>query len=193
MVRWQRVHAIQLVVGIATLVLLSITGTTAIASAVTQDITGGTRTVNIADLTLPTLTYAHSAQTSTGSMILTADDSTGSNAGWNVTIQTTAFEWSIGASGAVSGTDIPAVNFSLTSAAAPVMTAGQAVDPSGGPRVPTVSPVGALDTARKTVQADLTFGNGTYNQTLGVSLAIPAHSAAGRYTGTLTLSIVSGP
>ena len=193
MLRWRRVQITQFVVGIATLVLLSVTGTTAIASAVTQEITGGTRTVNIADLALPTHTYAHSAQTSTGSITLTADDSTGSNAGWNVTIQTTAFVWSVGASGAVSGTDIPAANFSLTSAAAPVMTAGQAVDPSGGPRVPTVSPLGALDTARKIAQADLTFGNGTYDQALGVSLAIPAHSAAGRYTGTLTLSIGSGP
>ena len=193
MVRWKRVHAIQLVVGIATLVLLSITGTTAIASAVTQDITGGTRTVNIADLALPPSAYSHTAQTSTGSMTLTADDSTGSNAGWNVTIQTTAFVWSAGTGGATSGTNIPAANFSLTSAAAPVMTAGQAVDPSGGPRVPTVSPVGELDTARKTTQADLTFGNGTYDQNLGVSLTIPAHSAAGTYNGTLNVSIVSGP
>lgn len=180
-------------------IILAVAATAALAlpvgaaDSITQAVTAGARTASVANLALPSVAYSHSAQTSTGSMTLTADDSTGSNEGWNVTILTSAFVWSAGSGGASTGTDIPAANFSLTSAAAPTATAGQAVDATGGPKVPTVSPVGTLDTARKTVQANLTFGNGTYTQALGVSLSIPAQSAAGTYTGTLTTSITAAP
>ncbi len=163
----------------------------AAADVVTQAVTAGTRTASVANLTLTSKAYSHSAQTSTGTMTLTADDSTGSNLGWNVTVVSSAFVYS----GGNGGTNIPAANFSLTSAAAPVMTAGQAVDTLGvgGPKVPAISPVGTLDSARKTVQALVLFGNGTYTQALGVSLSIPAQSAAGTYTGTLTTTIAAAP
>ena len=161
------------------------------ADTVTQVLNGGTRTASVADLTMSAVNYSHSAQTNTGSMTLTADDSSGTGLGWNVTIQSSAFVYS----GANSGTNIPAANFSLTSAAAPTATAGQAVDVLGvgGPKVPAVSPVGTLDSARKTVQALPTFGQGTYTQALGVSLSIPAQSRAGTYTGTLTTTISAAP
>ena len=164
--------------------------TTAFAiDTVSQAVTAGTRTAIVADLSFASVAYAHTAQTSTGTMTLTADDSTGSGAGWNVTILSSAFVYS----GANSGTNIPAVNFSLSSAATPVMTAGQVVDVTGGPKVPTVSPVGTLDSARKTVQANANFGQGAYTQALGVSLLIPAQSRAGTYTGTLTTTIAAAP
>lgn len=161
------------------------------ADTITQTVTAGSRTASVANLALPSASYAHSAQTSTGTMTLTADDSTGSNLGWNVTIVSSAFVYS----GSNSGSNIPAANFSLTSAAEPTATAGQAVDVLGvgGPKVPTLSPVGTLDSARKTVQAMTMFGNGTYTQALGVSLSIPARSAAGTYTGTLTTTISAAP
>lgn len=161
----------------------------AAADQVTQVITAGARSASVANLALGGLSYSHSAQASTGTMTLTADDSTGSNLGWNVTILSSAFVYT----GINGGTDIPAANFSITSAAAPTRSAGQAVDATGGPRVPVISPVGTLDSARKTLQALVTFGNGTYTQALGVSLSIPADSAAGTYTGTLTTTISAGP
>lgn len=161
----------------------------AAADSVTQAVTAGTRSASVANLTLASVAYSHSDQTSPGSMTLTADDSTGSNLGWNVTILSSAFAYT----GGNSGINIPAANFTLTSAAAPTRTAGQAVDTLGGPNVPTISPVGTLDTARKTVQALVLYGNGTYSQALGVSLKIPAQSAAGTYTGTLTTSITAAP
>lgn len=159
------------------------------ADSVSQAVTAGTRTASVADLALTTKAYSHSAQTSTGSMTLTADDSTGSNAGWNVTIQSSAFVYT----GGNGGSNVAATGFALTSAAAPAMTAGQAVDVTGGPLVPSTSPVGTLDQPRKTVQATTTFGNGTYTQALGVALTIPAQSAAGTYTGTLTTTIAAAP
>jgi hypothetical protein len=159
------------------------------ANTVTQVITAGSRSASVANLTLGSLAYSHSAQTNTGTMTLTADDSTGSNLGWNVTIQSSDFVYS----GSASGSDIPAANFSLTSASAATRTAGQAVDATGGPKVPAISPVGTLDSARKVLQALVLFGNGTYTQSLGVSLDIPAQAAQGTYTGTLTTTISAAP
>jgi hypothetical protein len=173
----------------ATLLVGTVAGPAFAADTVTQAVTAGTRTASVANLTLGGVAYSHSTQANTGSMTLTADDSTGSGAGWNVTVLSSAFVYS----GANGGTNIAATNFSLSSAAGPVATAGQAVDVTAGPKVPTVSPVGTLDSARKTVQADAAFGQGTYTQALGVSLSIPAQSRAGTYTGTLTTTIASAP
>ena len=180
-------RALGIVLAVAATMVLPLSA--AAADSVTQAITAGTRTASVANLTLASVAYSHSAQTSTGSMTLTADDSTGSNLGWNVTILSSAFAYS----GASNGTAIPAANFTLTSAAAPATTAGQSVDTVGGPMVPLVSPVGTLDSARKTLQALVLFGNGTYTQAVGVSLGIPAQSAAGTYTGTLTTSMTAAP
>jgi hypothetical protein len=159
------------------------------ADSVTQSVAAGSLTASVANLSMAGVNYSHSAQTNTGSMTLTGDDSTGSGDGWNVTVLSSAFVYS----GVNGGTNIAATNFSLSSAAAPVSTAGQAVDATNGPKVPTISPVGALDTARKVVQANVDFGQGTYTQALGVSLNIPAQSRAGTYTGTLTTTIAAAP
>jgi hypothetical protein len=160
------------------------------ADTVTTTVDAGTQTASIANLALGTsghLTYSHGAQTPTGSMTLTADDSTGTGAGWNVTVQASDFVFSVG----THGTDIPAANFALTSAALPTMTAGQIVDVTGGPNAATTS--GTLEVARKVIAANATFGKGTYTQALGVSLLVPADSASGLYTGTLTTTLASGP
>jgi hypothetical protein len=180
---------VALSLGAGALLVGTIAGPAFAADTVTQAVNAGTRTASIANLTLTAVSYSHSAQTQTGSMTLTADDSTGSGAGWNVTVLSSAFVYS----GANSGTNIAASNFSLSSAAAPVATAGEAVDATNGPKVPTVSPVGTLDSARKTVQANAAYGEGTYTQALGVSLSIPAMSRAGTYTGTLTTTIAAAP
>ena len=125
-------------------------------------------------------------------MVLTADDSTGSGAGWNVTIQSSAFVWVGTANG---GIDIPATRFALTTAAAPVKVSGQAVSValSTGPQVPPTSPLGTLDTPRKVLVATAAYGAGTYTQDLGVTLTIPAMSRVGVYSGTLTTTITSAP
>jgi hypothetical protein len=144
---------------------------------------------SIADLALPGVTYSHVAQTNTGSMTLTAEDTSGSGAGWNVTVQSSAFTYS----GVNGGSSISASNFSITTAAAPVLVSGQAIDPTGGPKVPPTNSTGTLEVARKTLQAEAGFGQGTYTQALGVSLTIPAQSRAGTYTATLTVTIAAGP
>jgi hypothetical protein len=162
------------------------------ADTVTQVITGSGLTASVADLTLTSVAYQNAAHASTGSMVLTADDSTGSGAGWNVTVQSSDFIWVGTANG---GADIPAANFAITAAAVPTKIAGQAVSValSTGPQVPPTSPLGGLDTPRKTLVATAAYGAGTYSQALSVSLTIPAQSRVGTYTGTLTTTITSAP
>lgn len=159
------------------------------ADTVTITVNGGTRSASVADATLTAVNYSHSQQTQTGTLALTADDSTGTGAGWNVTIQSGAFVYS----GANNGTSIPAANFSITTANAPTAIAGQAVDATNGPKVPTTGATGTLDSARKVLQANAEYGLGTYTQNLDVSLTIPAQSRAGTYTATLTVTISAGP
>lgn len=145
-------------------------------------------TASVASLTLAPVTSSHVAQTSTGTMTLTVTDSLPS-LGWNVTILSSAFVYS----GSFGGTSIPAANFSITMAATPVRVLGQAIDPTGGPKVPSSGATGALDVARKTIQAELAFGVGTYTQVLGVSLVVPADSRAGTYTASLTVTAAAAP
>jgi WxL domain surface cell wall-binding len=168
---------------------LGLVAPTLASNTVTTTVAPGIRSASTADLSLGSVNYAHVDQTETGTMVLAADDSSGTNLGWNVTIQTSNFVYS----GLYAGTDIPAANFALTSAAAPTKVAGQGVTPPNGPQVPASSPVGTLDTARKVLTANAGFGKGTYTQALGVSLVVPADSVAGTYTGTLTVTITAGP
>jgi hypothetical protein len=173
--------------------LVSIVAVPVFASdTVTQAITGSGLTASVADLILPSVAYQNAAHNVTGTMVLTADDSTGSGAGWNVTIQSSALVWVGTANG---GIDIPASKLALSSAAAPTSIAGQAVSValSTGPQVPPTSPLGTLDTPRKVLVATAAYGAGTYTQSLGVTLTIPAQSRVGVYTGTLTTTITSAP
>jgi WxL domain surface cell wall-binding len=178
--------------GGAALLCAAISGPAFAANTVTQQITGSGLTASVADLTLVSVAYQNAAHDVTGTMVLTADDSTGSSAGWNVTVMSSDLVWVGTANG---GIDIPAVSFALTSAAAPTRIAGQAVSValSTGPQVPPTSPIGTLDSARKVLVATAAYGAGTYTQSLGVTLTIPAQSRVGTYTGTITTTITSAP
>lgn len=181
-----------LALGSSAMLLATAGGAALAANTVTQAITGSGLTASVADLTLLSVAYENAAHDVTGTMVLTVDDSTGSGAGWNVTIQASDFVWVGTANG---GTDIPASAFSLTSASAPTAIAGQAVSValSTGPQVPPTSPIGTLDSPRKTLVATAAYGAGTYSQDLGVTLTIPPQSRVGVYTGTLTTTITSAP
>ena len=178
--------------GASVLLVATVVGPALASDTVTQAITGSGLTASVDDLTLASVAYQNAAHDVTGTMTLTADDSTGSGAGWNVTIESSAFVWVGTANG---GIDIPAAKFALTSAAAPTKISGQAVSValSTGPQVPPTSPLGSLATPRKTLVATAAYGSGTYTQDLGVTLTIPAMSRVGTYTGTLTTTITSAP
>ena len=178
---------------LAALMALGVTGPAlADPSTVTQVLSAGSLSASATGLSLPTITATNYVQTPVGNMTLTADDSRGgpTGLGWSVSVQSSAFVYT----GAVGGTDIPADNFVLVTPAQPAMTAGQAVDGTGGPNVPPTLATGPLGTsARKVMTTTAAFGQGTYTQLLAVSLTVPASSKVGTYTGTLTTSISTTP
>ena len=136
--------------------MATVAGPAAAADTVVLAITGSGLTASVANLTFTSVGYQNAAHDVTGSMTLTADDSTGSGAGWNVTVQASDFVWVGTANG---GIDIPASKLAISSAAAPTSIAGQAVSValSTGPQVPPTSPLGTLDTPRKVLVATAAY------------------------------------
>ncbi|HET7399537.1 MAG TPA: hypothetical protein VFJ94_13550, partial [Intrasporangium sp.] len=136
-------------------------------------------------------------QNSTGTMTITADDSTGTGAGWNVTEQVSNLIYT----GSYTGTDIPAANLAITSVGAVTATAGQTVDNTGTDLSPTgpqsanktSGVTGTLETARTVFRAGVNYGLGTYTLPVNLNLEVPADSRVGTYTGTLTTTITSAP
>ena len=161
------------------------------ANTVTQAVTVGVLSASVGNLTLSSVVYSNSAQTTNGSMTLNADDSSGAAAGWHVTVQTSSFAYT----GSYAGTAIPAASFAVTGVSAPILVSGQAVNATAatGPEIPPLSPIGTLDVARSVISATAAYGTGTYTQAIAVSLTIPAGSKIGTYTGTLTTTISAGP
>jgi hypothetical protein len=155
---------------------------------------------SVANASFPAVAYSHTNQTTSTSLTLTATD-TGqcligcTNDGWNVTLLASAFAYS----GPNNGTAIPAANLTITNSRAPTRVSGQAIDATHGPRTTNVT--GALNVARKTMQADgptgalvkTYYGIGTYEQVIDVNLVVPGRSRAGSYTTTLTVTISAGP
>ena len=176
--------ALALVVG------LGFASSTLAVNTVSTTVVGGTRTASIADAFLGPVPYSHVDTPRSGSLLLTADDSSGTNAGWNVTVLAGAFNYT----GTFGGVAIPAANFTLTSAAAPGHSTGQGVSPAQGPKVPdTLLPPTTLDTPRKVLHSNPNHGRGTYTQALGVTLVVPADSVEGNYTSLLTVTIAAAP
>ncbi|MCC6790419.1 MAG: WxL domain-containing protein [Thermomicrobiales bacterium] len=189
-IHWSRRHWERAAAGLTALTLgVGLVGGAMAANTVNTKVVGGTRTASIADLSLGSIAYSHDDQKQSGTMSLTADDSSGTNAGWNVTVLASDFAYS----GDYAGEAIPSANFALTSAGDPTRIAGQGVSPKQGPMVPSTSPVGTLDVARKVVVAEKNHGKGTYGQELGVLLLVPADSVEGEYTSTITVTITAGP
>lgn len=160
----------------------------AVAGTVTQVIncpTTNSLAANIADMTLAPVSYSESAQESPGTMTITAAEAGCGGAGWNVTVQTSAWTRQDG------GSAIPANAFTLTQVANPAPVAGQGIDAIGGPK--PVNNVGTLNQPRKVLQANAGYGLGSYSQVLGVKLTIPATALPGTYKAVVTTTITTGP
>lgn len=186
----------RLVFGFGASVLLvgALAGPTLATDTVSVGITGGVLSASVANMVLPSAVYQNAAHDVTSTMTLTVDDSTNSNLGWGVTMQASAFVFTL-AGVPNAADDIPASAFSVTSAATPVTISGHASSNTAatGPEVATTFVAGSLDTARRTIEATAGYGQGTYTQVLGVTLRIPTMSPVGTYTGTLTETFVAAP
>jgi hypothetical protein len=173
----------------ALIVSLGVAAPTLADNTVTTTVIGGTRSAHTYDLNFGAVNYSHDDQTVSNTMVLWADDSSGTNLGWNVTIVASDFAYA----GPNGGLTIDNSNFAITGTGTVDKIKGQGVTPPHGPQVPATSPAGTLDTPRKVIFADPGHGKGTYEQAIAVSLLIPGTSVAGSYTSNLTVSISVGP
>jgi hypothetical protein len=114
----------------------------------------------------------------TSSFVVGVNDATGSKAGWNlqgvVTVLTDA------------GSDtIAAANHTISGVAISGVTGTAPTNSITPGQIPT--------TAAKIFNATANTGKGKSTETFSTALTIPADTAAGTYTATLTVTIVSGP
>lgn len=169
----------------ASLLALFIIGTLVMASTTVGAATS-TATLNAGSLTItaPPANFSYTG-TLTGDVLnlsssfaIGINDATGSKAGWNLQ----------GAIGVLTaGTDtIPAANHTIQSVAISGTTGTAPVNSIGYPlAIPT--------TAAKIFNSAATKGMGKSTETFTTQLAVPADAAAGTYTATFTVTIVSGP
>lgn len=132
-----------------------------------------------------------------GTTTTVVNDSTGSGAGWHVTLSATTF---------TAGTDtLPVgaltVNGNLTSATATTAPAATCAPnstctlPAGGTAVtyPLTITAGSSPTAYTLYSAGASSGMGTIDLATNYWMAIPANAKAGTYNSTLTFAVVSAP
>lgn len=149
------------------------------AATSTATLTGGTLAI-----TAPPANFSYTG-TLTGDVLnlpssfaVSVNDPTGTKAGWNL-------QATIGVLTNAGGDTIPAANHTIQSVAISGVTG----------TAPTNSvATGAIPTAGgKIFNAAANTGKGKSTETFTTQLAVPADAAAGSYTATMTVTIVSGP
>jgi hypothetical protein len=114
----------------------------------------------------------------TSSFALGITDATGSKAGWNI-------QASIGVLTNVANDTIAAANHTIT---------GVSVSGVKGTAPTNNIALGAIPTTTaKIYNATANTGMGQSTMTFATKLAVPADAAAGTYSATLTVTVVSGP
>jgi hypothetical protein len=173
-------------VAIATALLLA--STIASATADPPEFNGGTSVPTIGDFN-PVVLNGTDQLTSATITPFVITDTSGTLAGWNVTLQIPSFQngtggdCSVGATASIAGTNV--------TMDAPLVTSGDGTTSMTG-----VTSAGFSDfTAPRTIiDAAIGDGAGTYDVTPGiVRLVVPANSLVGSYCTQATITINSGP
>ncbi len=150
------------------------------AATSTATLTAGSLAITAAPLNF---SYPSTALTGdiinlTSSFVVGVNDATGSKAGWNlqgvITVLTDA-----------GSNTIPAVGHTISGVAISGVTGTAPTNGIATGQIPTV--------AAKIFNATANTGKGKSTETFSTALSVPADTAAGVYTATLTVSIVSGP
>lgn len=171
--------------GLAAMMAAAVVLPAAADPATSLDINAGTLSATGSPVTFSALDYSHSSQNTTGTESITVDDLTSSGAGWNVTVVASDL------TGPAGSTAIPASGLTITTAAD---ATADSTDPSADLTGITASGGGsALNAAVKVLSAAAGDGNGAYDQSLALSLAVPGNQLAGSYSGTITVSVNTGP
>jgi hypothetical protein len=113
-----------------------------------------------------------------GTLTVTALDTRGTAAGWNIVLSATNFTGSTGS--------IPVNRFSLSAG-----TVTTIAGPSSGQTTSALTPVST--TAAKVWSAAIGSGDGSYSLNVPASLVVPGGTLVGTYTSVVTVAITSGP
>jgi len=131
-----------------------------------------------------TLNGTNQTKTSTA-LTLSAADTRGTGAGWNVTITSTTFK---------AGAHTLSTSATTVTAVALSCPGGGCTNPTNSVGYPLTVPAGAVAPAAvKLFNAKAATGLGTFTLTPTFSIALPANTYAGSYSSTVTFSVVSGP
>ena len=160
----------------------------ALAETVGVTVVPGERAANTTDVVLPAVFADDEAWQTGGTVTLWANDSSGTGKGWTVTVQAGEFS----CTDCEIASSLPASSLSAFYTQPVQAVAGQEINPVSGPR-PGAGALGPLDVARPLMTADAGQGMGTYSETVGLLLNVPAYTMAGTYSTTLTVSITAAP
>jgi len=150
---------------------VAITAKHGATSTVSASITGGSLAW--------TRTYSFAPQAVTGA--LTYRVTASGCAGWNIQLSATAFTYA----GTSAGSPIASSNITVTP--------GVPNPGTGAPANVTPGTPGTLSGPLKVLSASENSGVGTYDQSLGIGVTVPAAARIGAYTSTITISAASGP
>lgn len=128
------------------------------------------------------LTYSHGSQQVTATTTLTADDLTGSGAGWHVTVDTGGLTGSNNSAHVIDASTFTVTGGTLdaTSGSTTGVTANTTDQSLGSGAVSVLS-------------AAAGSGDGTYTEGLTIGIAVPGNQAVDDYTGSLTITIATTP
>jgi WxL domain surface cell wall-binding len=161
------------------------------ALAATATVTGTVNagTLSITTSATPSFSVTLDGTDKTGSYTVptTVTDATGSGAGWNLTITSTQFT-----TGGGSPQTLATNASSVTGVTNTCVTT--CVSPTNSVTYPVGVPAGSTPpTAVKYFNAAAATGSGKFTNTPAVDVSVPANTAVGSYSSTLTLAAVSGP
>ncbi|HEY1715481.1 MAG TPA: WxL domain-containing protein [Solirubrobacteraceae bacterium] len=155
---------------------------------VTGTVAGGALSVATSASPAFSANLAGGDSTPTYTLPLTATDTTGTGAGWNLAITSTQFT----TGGATPHT--LAANASAITGVTSTCATGTCTNPTNAVAYPVVVPAAATPpTAVKLFNAAASSGMGSFTVTPTVGVFVPSTTFAGSYSSTLTVSIVSGP
>jgi len=159
----------------------------AASATVTGNVNAGTLSITTTATPSFSVTLDGTDKTGSYSVPTTVTDATGSGAGWNLTITSTQFT-----TGGGSPSTLATNASSITGVTSSCVTT--CVDPTNSITYPVGVPAGSTPpTAVKYFNASASTGTGKFTNTPAVDVAVPASSAVGSYSSTLTLAAVSGP
>jgi hypothetical protein len=177
--------AATLCVGVA-LGLLAVGVSPAAAVPATATITGGPLAMTAPASASFAATLTGADQDVTASQVVNVTDSTGTGAGWNVTLTSTTFT--------AGGSTLPDSSVTDTGAVGACASSVTCVLGTNAVVYPvTVPSSGTAPTAVKILNAALDTGLGSQDWTHSMSLRLLASAKAGTYTSTWTYSLVSAP